>query len=117
MTYVLSVLLLVGYMWLFWLLYVLVMGLYRAHLDNQLTLPAKILGFPVIILGFIVDWLANWTIASLLFWEFPKNGKELVTDRLTLYLMQEQGYKYKVAQWLCTKLLDYFDPRGKHCHG
>lgn len=64
-----------------------------------------------------MDWVANWTIAAILFWQLPKTWKELVTDRLTRYLAYEKGYKKTVADWLCTKLLDYFDPRGKHCDG
>lgn len=106
---------LLGYLYGFWLFYILIMGLYRAHLANQLTIYAKVMAFPVVVIGFLIDWIANWTIAPIVFYEFPKTWKELVTDRLVRYIVEETGYKYNIANWLCTNLLDYFDPRGKHC--
>ena len=52
MTYVLTLLLT---LWVFWYLYIIVMGLYRAHLNGQLSWPAKILGAPALIVGYVLD--------------------------------------------------------------
>lgn len=38
-----------------WLLYVLVMGLYRAKLQKRLSRVALVLGFPVYALGYLLD--------------------------------------------------------------
>ena len=38
-----------------WLLYVLVMGLYRAQLQGRLSRVALVLGFPVYAIGYLLD--------------------------------------------------------------
>ena len=113
------------YCWVFWYLYILVMGLYRAFLAKRLTKVALVLGFPAIVAGLVVDWVANWTIASLWWWEWPKTKPlfplrlelpDLVTTRLTRYINEPGTAVRKFeAEWLCTNLLDYFDPNGVHC--
>lgn len=103
------------YLWIFWALYVLVMGLYRAQLAKQLTTTAKVLGAPFLIIGYSVDLLSNWTIAVIWFQELPYRPLELVTDRLIRYINTDIGFRQRHAQWLCTNLLDYFDPSGRHC--
>lgn len=103
------------YLWGFWFLYVLVMGLYRAHLNRTLTPTAKVLGFPAVAIGYVVDLLANWFIATPIFLEPPKRPLELVTDRLSRYINIEAGYRFRWAQWICGQLLDPLDPTGRHC--
>lgn len=103
------------YLWMFWYLYVLVMGFYRAWLANRLTRTATVLAFPALVIGWVTDWLANWTLASLLFWQWPQRPRELVTDRLTRYIATPSGWRAAPAKWVCESLLDYFDPNGRHC--
>jgi hypothetical protein len=104
--------LILAYLWVFWGMYVLVMGLYRAYLDNRLSRAAKVLGFPYLAFGYVMDVSCNLTIATVVFLELPREG--LVTQRLTR-LQRSSGWRQKVAFWVCTKLLDPFDPSGKHC--
>jgi hypothetical protein len=111
-TYALSLIL---FLWLFWYAYIIVMGLYRAKLDGRLSLPAKILGFPAIFIGYAMDVLAQYTLATLIFREWPRRGEHLVTDRLQRYMAYPQGSRYIKARWICENLLDPFDPTGKHC--
>jgi hypothetical protein len=47
------------YLWIFWYLYVLIMGFYRAYLANKLSKVALVLAMPAILAGFIVDLLAR----------------------------------------------------------
>jgi len=68
-------------MYALWLLYLLVMGLYRAKLQGRLSRVALVLGFPVYGIGYLLDIFVQVTIASVLFLELPKEG--LVTGRLT----------------------------------
>lgn len=106
------------YLYAFWLLYILVMGLYRAHLAGRLGPLATALALPAVVLAYLVDLLANWTIAALLFRELPRHPLELVTDRLSRYLAHQDGsssYRRRWAVWLCTSLLDPLDPTGQHC--
>jgi len=104
---------LVLYVWLFWIAYVLVMGFYRAKLDNRLTLTTMILGAPFILTGLIMDVIANIVIAPIVFLDPPQ--ELLVTLRLQRYLKQPAGWRNSLAQYICTNFLDIFDPSGKHC--
>lgn len=106
-------LLLLAYLYFFWTLYVLVMGFYRAHLNNRLTRFTKILSGPWVIVGVIFDASANIFIATFVFMELPREW--LVTTRLTRYQTYPKGYKKKLAEYICDKLLDPFDPTGNHC--
>lgn len=104
-------------LWLlgFWYLYVLVMGLYRAHLDKRLTGPMLWLAGPALVVGYAVDLVSNWTLASLFFLEPPRRPLELVTDRLTRHIQTGDGWRHDFAKSICVNLLDFFDPSGKHC--
>ena len=105
-----------AYLYGFWLLYVLIMGFYRAYLKKRLTKPALVLASPALIVGYLVDLFANWTLATVWFMEFPKRPLELVTDRLSRYIgLQEDCWHKEHAVWVCKNLLDYFDPHDKHC--
>lgn len=101
--------------WGLWYLYVLVMGFYRAKLAGKLTVVAFTLAMPAIFIGFLVDLLTNWSIASLWFREWPRRPLELVTDRLTRYQANGPGWRHDNAAWICANLLDYFDPHDTHC--
>ena len=104
------------YLYVFWLLYVLVMGFYRAYLAKKLSTVALVLASPALGLAYLVDLVANWTIAALWFRELPKRPLELVTDRLTRYIDQQaDDWKKAHANWVCKTLLDYFDPNERHC--
>lgn len=113
-SYLIANLLLVTiYLWVFWGFYVLVMGLYRAHLQNKLTRFTYFLSAPFLLIGVLMDVLANMTIASVLFAELPHEW--MVTTRLTRYNNFEYGWRSRIAEFVCTNLLDVFDPNGNHC--
>ena len=102
--------------WLFWALYVLVMGVYRAHLAKRLSVSAYTFGVPWVAIGYGVDILANLTFASVVFLDPPREW--LVTDRFKRYIKDPAEYgawRYHIALWVCTHLLDVFDPTGDHC--
>lgn len=96
-----------------WVLYLLVMGLYRAKLNGRLSKAASVLGAPFLILGYLVDIFANLTVATIVFLELPR--ETLVTSRLTRHLKQGEGWRQRFAKSICSALLDPFDPRGTHC--
>lgn len=99
--------------WAGWGLYVLTMGLYRAHLQGRLDGMARILALPFVVVALVVDTLANLSIASLVFLDPPR--ELLVTDRLLRYMRKDDGWRRDVAMWICDNLLDPFDPSGNHC--
>ena len=114
MTY--ALLTITALLWALWYLYLIVMGLYRAHLLGRLSTPAKFLGAPALLVGFVLDWLINVTIASIWFHELPHSMGELVTDRLQRYMAGPPGRKQRNARSICAHLLDPFDPNPNgHC--
>jgi hypothetical protein len=99
--------------WLLWALYVMVMGIYRAHLDKRLTPTTRVLAAPWVALGFAIDILVNFTFASVVFLEPP--GELLVTSRLQRHSKAAFGWRRDLSVWVCSHLLDVFDPTGNHC--
>ena len=110
-----AVLWVLGYLYLFWIAYIVVMGLYRAHLQKRLSNMAKVLAAPVIAIGVAMDVIAQYTLATVVFVEFPPLREPLVTIRLGRYIRGNYGWRSKLANWVCTNLLDVFDPSGYHC--
>lgn len=104
----------IGYLWAFWFAYVLVMGLYRAHLSGRMSRVTYVLAAPALLFGVAMDVLANIFIASVIFLEFPREW--LVTKRLQRHIKKGLGtWRGYLAAWVCTSLLDVFDPSGDHC--
>lgn len=100
------------YLWLFWYAYIVVMGLYRAHLAGRLKGAALVLGGPAILVGLLMDVAAN-ALLSFVFLDPPREW--LLTTRFKRYIRSRAGWRADVAQWVCDNLLDVFDPTGEHC--
>lgn len=114
--YVKGAVLTLAALWLLWYLYLIVMGLYRAHMQGRLSKFALVLGSPMLALGFLLDWVVNWTVASVVFFEPPPRLFDLVTERLARYLKGPDGFRKRYAKALCDHLLDPFDPSADgHC--
>ena len=103
------------WLWAFWLLFILIMGFYREHLAGRLEGLAKILAAPIVVVGWLVDLISNWTIGTLLFLEPPRSPLEMVTQRLSRYMAGPPCRDKRIAEYVCTQLLDLFDPTGGHC--
>lgn len=108
-----------AFAWLFiayclWDRFVLIMGLYRAHLNKRLHGLNKGLAAPNVVIGFILDVLVNMTWATLVFREWPREW--LVTTRLQRHVNDERhSWRRDRAKWWCERVLDPLDPTGKHC--
>ena len=113
MTYLLAIAAPALYFWLFWSVYVLVMGIYRAHLSGRMSRVTLALALPWVALGYAMDVLANMTLAVAGFMDRPQ--ELLVTARLKRYMAGPDGWRKTVATWMCAHLLDIFDPSGRHC--
>lgn len=95
-----------------WALYIVVMALQRARLAGTLSKAALVLGAPMIVAGIVLDALVNIFIMTVLLMELPKEW--LVTARLKRHCGQS-GWRGNISRWICHKLLDAFDPDGRHC--
>jgi hypothetical protein len=100
--------------WILWIFYLAVMSLFRANENKTLSLPAKILGYPVLIIGVLLDAMLNIFLLSLILFERPYEW--LITKRLARHIKNGTGWRFKLALWICQHLLNPFDPdqRG-HC--
>lgn len=102
-------------LWVFWLLYVFTMGLYRAFLMGRLKGLSLLMCAPVVAVAFVVDLLMQFTVFSIVFAEVPRDW--LVTHRLRRYMRElpPEHWRRRWADYLCHHLLDPFDPTGAHC--
>lgn len=96
----------------FYALYLAVMSLYRCHLAGTMPLAAKLLGYPILGVGLLVDILMNISLFSIFFAEFPREW--LVTSRLKRHI-DKPGYRGWLSGYLCHNILSPFDPTGDHC--
>lgn len=99
-------------LWGFYVFYLACMSLVRGHQAGTLTLASKVMGYPIIAVGLIIDIFMNVFVFSWLFFEFPKEW--LVTQRLKRHIGQFTK-RAKLARFLCNQLLSPFDASGNHC--
>lgn len=97
------------YCYIFWLLFIVTMAA-KASWDS-LPLISKILVSPAAILAVLMDVFFNICIASFLLCEFPH--ELMFTKRLDRYL-SDDGWRERLARWICKNLLDPFQ-LGGHC--
>jgi hypothetical protein len=103
----------VAALWLLWVLYIISMGLYRAKMAKRLSSFAYCMGLPFLLLALALDAAINLSIACIFFAEPPQ--ETLLTQRLQRHIAEGAGWRYHLAHWLCSHLLDPFDPTGSHC--
>ncbi len=100
-------------LWLLWIFYLAVMNLQRVHKAGKLGRVALVLGIPALVVGFVLDVLANLVIFTVLLLERPRWGEWTVTARLQRH-HGGTDWRSRVAQWFETELLGAFDHEGSH---
>lgn len=100
-------------LWVFWLLYVFTMGLYRAFLSRRLKGLALVMCAPIVAVAFIIDVVVQMTLSTILFLDLPRDL--FVTGRFRRYRKQGKGWRFDFSEYICKHLLDPFDPTGAHC--
>lgn len=98
-------------LYLTWGAYLLIMHLKVVRDAGKLTLAAKVLGYPWLAVGLVLDIIFNVVIGSLIFLERPREW--LFTSRVSRW-NDEPGRRGSLARWICVELLDPFDAGG-HC--
>lgn len=101
----------IGGFYLLWILFLAVMNLARAKEAGKLTKTATILGTPVLIVGYVLDFLINVLVMTIVLLEPP--GEMTVSERLKRHNRESTGWRKAVAQWF-EPLLDPYDPDGDH---
>jgi hypothetical protein len=98
-------------LYLLWIFYLAVMNLKRAKEAGLLTKTAKVLGMPVLIVGYALDCFVNVTLMTIVLFEVPQ--ETTVTARLKRHNRESSGWRKTVAVW-AEPLLDPYDPSGDH---
>ena len=111
MNYVYALLIGLGSTYALWVFFLAVMNLARAKDAGQLTATAKALGYPVLIVGYVLDCFVNMTVMTVLLLEIPQ--ETTVTSRLSRHNKESDGWCKSVAAW-AEPLLDPYDPSGDH---
>ena len=102
----------VGSIYGLWIFYLAVMNLAKAQQNGTLSKTALVLGYPVLIVGIILDIFVNWFIMTIVLVEFPK--ELTVSARLKrLNTPLTSKWRLAVVKWI-EPLLDPYDPRGDH---
>lgn len=97
-----------------WLFYLAAQSLLPKR--ERLHPIAKAHAYALVAVGVGLDVLLNAFVASALFLKLPRDW--LFTTRLERYINDENeaAWRRRLAGWLCTHLLDLFDPDGCHCN-
>lgn len=98
---------------LFWVLYLAAVNLWAAR--DGLHWAVVLAALPVIGVMLAIDAAFNLTLATLLFWDRPR--ELLVTQRLLRYRQPARlpDRRTVVADFICDKALNPFDRSGRHC--
>lgn len=101
-----------GLTYTLWLFYLAVMNLARAKHNGTLSKAALIFGTPILLVGYLVDFLTNILVMTVVFVDWPE--ETTVTARLKRYAAGNDGWRKTFTLWFANDLLDTFDPSGKH---
>lgn len=94
-----------------WGAYVLIMNIKRARDAGTLSRVAYVLGVPILIIGYLLDFIVNVGPCTVLFLEPPR--ETTVTARLKRH-RDADNWRGRLARWMAAHLLDPFDPDGRH---
>ena len=94
-----------------WLFYIAVMNLKRVRDEGKLSRFAAVLGYPVLFIGLLLDFIVNVVVMTPLLLEMPQ--EMTVTARLKRHLKESTGWQLAVVHFL-KPILDPFDPSGTH---
>jgi hypothetical protein len=94
-----------------WVFYLAVMNLSRAKKAGKLSKTAAALGAPVLAAGYVLDFVVNVLVMTVLLWERPR--ELTVTARLKRHHKDSTGWRLALVLWF-EPLLDPFDPDGDH---
>lgn len=95
-----------------WVFYLAVMNLKRVKDMGKLGKVALALGTPVLLIGWVLDFIVNVAVMSFILLELPREAT--VTARLKRHKRESTGWRLTVTNWFASELLDHFDPSGVH---
>jgi hypothetical protein len=106
-----AVLIGLGSTYVLWIFFLAVMSLKRALDAGLLTPTTKVLGYPVLYVGLLLDFFVNVFVMTPVLLEMPQ--ETTVTARLKRHNQKSSGWRKAVAVWF-EPILDPFDPELDH---
>ena len=94
-----------------WVHFVAVMHLKHMRDEGKLTTAQKVIGYPVLAVGLVLD-IALQIIISAMFLELPR--ELTVSGRLWRLSNGPEGWRKRLATHIRVALLDSADPSGVH---
>lgn len=88
------------------------MALKRARDDGSISRIALTLGYPVLAVGYVLDFCVNISVLSLVVLDLPR--ETTVSQHLSRLVKTGKPFQVAIANWIGKNLLDAFDPSGAH---
>lgn len=112
MSYLYAFLIALGLTYGLWIFYAAVMNIKRVRDMGKLTTFGKVLAYPTLVIGLVLDLLVNWFVMTVILVEIPK--ELTVTSRLKRHHKESTGWRLAVVKFF-EPVLDPLDPSGDHC--
>lgn len=110
MNYLIATLTGLGLTYALYVFYSAVMNIKRVRDMGKLTAFGKVLGYPTLFIGLVLDLLVNVLVMSIILFEFPR--ELTVTSRLKRH-QASTGWRLAVVKFF-EPVLDPLDPSGDH---
>ena len=111
MTYLYAFLIALGLTYGLWIFYAAVMNIKRVRDMGKLTTMGKVLAYPTLVIGLVLDLLVNWLVMTVILVEIPR--ELTVTSRLKRHHKESTGWRLSVVKFF-EPVLDPLDPSGDH---
>jgi len=106
--------------WLLWVAFVAIMHLRRVKNKWGLTKAQKALGYPLLVIGYVLDLGLRCTLFMFMdpkvrfdwYWKIPV--PETVSAMLERHALHGDDWRKPLAHWFREELLADFDPTGSH---
>jgi hypothetical protein len=111
-----AILLALGLTYGLFVFYAAVMNIKRVRDMGKLNTLGKVLGYPTLFIGIVLDVIVNWFVVTFILLEFPR--EYTVTARLKRHNRESDGsylgrWRLAVVKFF-EPLLDPLDPDGSH---
>ena len=104
-----------GLVHLLWVYFVAVMHLKHMKDDGKLTGGVKVMGYPALAVGLVLDLIVHLIIGTVIFIELPDRNEWTLSARLwRLSNDPRPSWRRTLALFLRRSILDPVDPSGIH---
>ena len=106
-----NILIILGATYALYVFYAAVMNIKRVRDAGKLTWVGKVLGYPTLVIGLVLDLFVNLTLMTIVLLELPR--ELTVTARLKRHHKESTGWRLAVVKFF-EPVLDPLDPSGDH---